>query len=81
MAARQNKDVPETAFILLRMNPFTKSLLIVCQLYGSVTVALMSMGAWDVKNDTWDGALLGVAILAGIVGAILILAHDRGPDE
>ena len=81
MAGRSNKDAPETAFILLRMNPFIKGLLIVCQLYGSAMVALMSMGAWDVKNDTLDGALIGVAILTGIVGLVVIMAHDRGPDE
>ncbi len=68
---------PEIAYRLLQVHVVLKGMLLACLIIPSVAVVLMTMGAWDIKGDDWDGALRMLAIVAGIVGVGLVTIIDR----
>lgn len=59
------------------VNPMIKLLLTVCLVIPTVGCVLMSIGAWDFKSDSLDGAMTATAIVSGLVGVVLISVLDR----
>ncbi len=81
---RNKTSPPETAFVLLRMPVILKMTLTVIFLGQSAAVALMALGAWDVvigEISAVDGALTGIAIVAGLFGVIGLWSHDRADED
>jgi len=67
----------ETAWKFVRVHPVLKVMLVVCLAIPTAAVILMTVGAWDVKGDSLDGALRATAIISGIVGICITFVIDR----
>lgn len=67
----------EVAWKTLKVHPVMKGMLIACCVIPGISVVLMTMGAWDIKGDDWDGALRMLAVLCSIIGPLLVLILDR----
>lgn len=59
------------------MNPILRSLILACFGYLTFMVFVWLSGWYEVSGDAMDGALRALAVVAGPLGAVLLLIADR----